>query len=293
MRRLILLVVLPLLLMSRPVFASTIFNNDQDDSEHQQAQYGQFFGIVLGGAGALVALLVVYGIMRGIRAEHSRGKKKSAFREEILDKTPRKKETLFAGERVPDWKIDNRVKATRAALKFLASTDVVFSRKRMITVAANVFIKIKEALEARIPKTITGVVTKDCLEGLIADIRSLREDHKRHMFGRLEVTEVDIVHIEAPVGKKNHSFTALITAKSKDYFEDEKTGKLLKGTKKTAYYQEFWRFRRSKDRWLLDRMRPAGDMDRILEVKNVMAQEDLQEFAKDTDEANLREIEGK
>ena len=199
---------------------------------------------------------------------------------------------MFMGERVPDWKIDNRLKATRAALKFLASADNAFSRKRMMTISANVFIKVKEALETRIPKAIIGVVTKDCLEKLVAEIKSMREEHKRHIFGRLEVTEVEIVHFEAPVGKKNQSFTALITAKSKDYYEDEKSGKLLRGNKKTGVYQEFWRFRRSKDRWLLDRMRPSGDMDRILEAKNVLAQIDLDEFAKESDEAYLRELVG-
>ena len=78
MRFLIISVVLPLLLTASPAFASTIFNTDQDDSVHQQAQYGQFFGIVLGGAGALIAILVTYGIMRGI-ARSMRGKKKAPF----------------------------------------------------------------------------------------------------------------------------------------------------------------------------------------------------------------------
>jgi len=85
----------------------------------------------------------------------------------------------------------------------------------------------------------------------------------------------------------------LISARSRDYFADAKSGEVLRGDKKHYIYQEFWTFRRSADRWLVSRIRPAGDMDTVLAPKNVMVQADLNKLAKEADEAQLLEFVGK
>jgi hypothetical protein len=68
---------------------------------------------------------------------------------------------------------------------------------------------------------------------------------------------------------------------------------VLRGDKKYYAYQEFWRFRRTKARWVLERIRPSGDMDTVLGAKNVMTQKDLDKFAKTADEEMLREFVAK
>ena len=290
MRHLITFAVLALLLSTSPAFAML---GEDMDSEHQTTQYGHIFGGILIGMGSLAVLVIGYVVFKGIRAEHIRGKKSSPFREEILDKLPKKQETLFLGEKVPDWKINNRQKATRAALKFLACTDNFFNKKRMSGTVDDAFYLVKTSIESRSLKKVAPLVTEECLEKLRAEIKRLRKKGEVHKFGRVEVTDVDIIHIEVPVGKTNHKFTALVSAKLKDYFADAESGELLRGDKKTYMYQEFWTFRRGKESWLVERIRPAGDMDRILEAKNVMAQVDLEEFTKDADPEFKREFVAK
>src|SRR5262245_49874279 len=133
------------------------------------------------------------------------------------------------GEKVPEWKTDNRLKATKAGLKFLSSADDWFDKKKLAKTATVAFQKIKLHLEDRSAKKIAPRVTAECLEQFQTEIKKLREEGKLRVFGALEVTGVEIVHFEAPPGKKNHTFTALITACSKDYYKDEKTGELLRG----------------------------------------------------------------
>ena len=55
-------------------------------------------------------------------------------------------------------------------------------------------------------------------------------------------------------------------------------------------YQEFWSFRRTKERWLLELRQPSTDLDNVLEAKNVLAQIDLEEFAKDAKPEYLQEV---
>ena len=128
------------------------------------------------------------------------------------------------------------------------------------------------------------------LDEIRNDIKKHRKDRERHVFGRVEVTDVNVLHVEAPAGKENHTFTALISAKSKDYFEDDETEEVLRNDKKTYAYQEFWTFRRSEKRWLVELIRPSSDVDHVLESKNVMAAVDLEEFARDADPEFLKEV---
>jgi hypothetical protein len=77
---------------------------------------------------------------------------------------------------------------------------------------------------------------------------------------------------------------------SRNFYKDEKTGEVLRGDKKLYETQEFWQFRRAKDFWLVERIREAGDMDVVLERKNVLTPKNLAAFSKKADEDHLREF---
>jgi Tim44-like domain len=275
-----------LLLIASPALAL----GDDMDSEHQTQGYGRIGGFVCGGLAVAIVLIAAYIIFKGMIAEATRGKKTSEFREAILDKTPMKKEALYLGEKVPDWKIVTRQEATKAVLKFLSSKRDWFDRKYMIGVVDKAFRKIKASLEDRSAKAIERIVTANCLEELQTEIKRLRKKGELHVFGSLDITDIQVVHIEAPTKQENHTFTALISLKSRDYFKDDKTDEVLRGDKKIYIYQEFWRFRRSSERWLVERIRPAGDMDRVLDAKNVMNQTDLDKFGKTANPEHLKEF---
>jgi predicted lipid-binding transport protein (Tim44 family) len=266
------------LLIASPALAAL---GNEFDSEQQTQGYGRLLGFVGGGLAAIVLLLVGAHVIKGMIAESTRGKKTSEFREEILDKTPEKARTLYLGEKVPDWKVVQRQDATKAALKFLSSKRDWFDRKYIVGVVDKAFQRIKAALEERSTKGIEKLVTAECLEELQTEAKRLRKKGELHIFGRLEITDIQVVHIEAPTKQEKHAFTALISASSRDYFKDDK---------KTYVYQEFWRFRRAGERWLVERIRPAGDMDRVLDPKNVLAQTDLDKFAKTADPEHLKEF---
>jgi hypothetical protein len=240
---------------------------------------------IIGGAACCFFLLAgpFLLLLRTFLSEAEKGRKYGPTMEEVIEDIPQKKLVVFKGEKVPDWKIAGRQKATKAALKFHSYTDNWFEKKYISDVAEEAFRLVKESIEALSVKAIEKRVTPDCLEELRAEIKKHRKERERRVFGRIEVTDIDVLHIEAPTGKENHTFTALISAKSKDFVEDDETGEVLRGDKKTYMYQEFWTFRRSDKRWLVELIRPSTDVDNVLESKNVLARIDLEEFLKEAD----------
>jgi hypothetical protein len=291
MRPLIALALLALLIAASPAAAQI---GDPGDSSQQTQAYGTFFAYVCGGIGLIAVILGGIHVIKGMQEEARRGKTTGVLREQILDDHKKKlKRELYLGERVPDWKMGNRKEATEAALRLLSRTDKRFTLKRLTDVATEVFVAVKAALEVRSWKAIKGFVTADCLDKLKAEMKKLHDEGVKHVFSPVEVVEVHIVHVEAPANTENHSFTALIEAESRDYYADEKTGKVKRGDKKNYAVQEFWRFRRAGKDWLLDRIRTSSDMDYVLNAKNVLTQADLNELAKKIDEKHVREFVAK
>ena len=283
-----------LALTASPVLAQS--GLDDMGSEQQTQGYGTLFGVVCGLGAGVVIILVIVQVIKGMAAESARGKKVKVFTD-ILDEDDIKKKKreipLYLGEKVPDWKIKNRLAATKAALKFLGKTSDWWDPKLMATFVQEAFLSVKEGITDRSTKRMKKWLTEKCLDGIQAEVQKLKKKGELHVLDKLEIEEIQVVHFEAAGPIANHTFTALVMAASRDFFKDDKSGEVLRGDKKLYEYQEFWRFRRSKDMWLVERIRPSGDMDMVLEPKNVLSQADLDKFTKTAEPEHLREFTAK
>src|SRR5262245_35689052 len=141
---------LPLLLVlfaAPPVRAGGL---DDMGSEQQTQGYGKLFGIACGAIAGIAVLAGGYIIVKGMMAEHGRGKKVSVFTDILDDKDIKKKRrepALRIGEKVPDWKIKNRMAATWAALNYLGKTDDWWDPKLMTEFATQAFETVKAGIE--------------------------------------------------------------------------------------------------------------------------------------------------
>src|SRR5437763_739798 len=97
-------------------------------AQEQQSRGGYVpCGCCCGGLFLLIGVPIL--VFRNFLLELARGRKTGLTDEEILDSLPKKRQVMFKGEKVPDWRIAARSKATKAILKFLAYTDNWFERK--------------------------------------------------------------------------------------------------------------------------------------------------------------------
>jgi predicted lipid-binding transport protein (Tim44 family) len=55
----------------------------------------------------------------------------------------------------------------------------------------------------------------------------------------------------------------LITAKAKDYYIDDRTGKFLRGDNEPAIFQEFWSFKLVNGKWLRDMIEQTAESDEL------------------------------
>ena len=235
--------------------------------------------------------LILLGIALHFLKDFEYGKKKSEPTiDEVADDLPRKASVTFKGEKVPEWKTAPREKATKAVAKFLSYTDNWFDPKYMTEVADEAFRLVKSAVADLTVEGIERRLTKDCLDEIRAEIKKLRKEREARVFDKVLVTNVQIIHVEAPKGKENHTFTALMTGKSRDYVVDDETGEKVRGDKRIYLYQEFYTFRRTEKRWMVELIRPSLDVDAVLEAKNVLAPIDFEEFAKDADPEYLKHV---
>jgi predicted lipid-binding transport protein (Tim44 family) len=288
-RRLGALALVLFLLSTIPAAASGL---DDMGSEQQTEGYGKMFGYVCAVAALGIAIIGGVQIAKQMAAENRRGKKTGIMQEQILDDIPKPKtkRALYLGEKVPDWKLANRLPATEAALEMLAKKDDWFDPPYLIKLATAAFKGVKAAIEGKSTKKIAERLTDEHLEELRGEIAKLKKRGETRVLSSLEVVDVEIVHFEAPASQAKHTFVALISAKSKDFIRDVKTKEVLRGDKKLYAYQEFWKFRRTPERWLVERVYASGDMDRVIGPKNVLTEADLAKFTKTADEAYLREF---
>lgn len=186
-------------------------------------------------------------------------------------------------EQVPQWKVLPREKTMRLLLKFIALQDNWFERKYLCEVLEESAILIREAIEDRSVQRVEDFLTPEHADELHSQFKTMKKKGHRRIFGKAEVTDIAILHIETTGAKTDQTVTALLTVQSKDFVEDDESGKLISGTKKTYYFQEFVTLRRGKKRWLVELIRPSTDSDHVLEAKSTVTKEDYAEIKADGD----------
>jgi predicted lipid-binding transport protein (Tim44 family) len=111
----------------------------------------------------------------------------------------------------------------------------------------------------------------------VTQLESLRHNHEINRIEFLQVEHVALVHVHYTRAVNDREFTALITAKARDYYVEDRTGEFLRGDQAPERFQEFWTFRRQADVWLLRDIEQSRDSDYLAEenVVETMSEEQL------------------
>ncbi|WP_020469929.1 TIM44-like domain-containing protein [Zavarzinella formosa] len=229
---------------------------------------------ILGGAGIL--FIRFYKYLDTFYTPPNPNLKKQQIEEELRGE--HKPVVDFKNERVPEWSIMPRDKATRVLLKLMAVQDKWLERKYLCEIFEEYYLLVREAMERRSVGQIENRLTEDQADELHTALKAMKKKGRRRIFGKVEVTDIHILQIETAGPKTKQTVTAMITAKSKDFVEDDETGKVVEGTKKTYYFQEFWTLRRGEKRWLVELIRSPADVDSVMEAKNVICKSDYEDL---------------
>lgn len=81
---------------------------------------------------------------------------------------------------------------------------------------------------------------------------------------------MDLVHVRYTDDPGQREFTALISARARDYYIDDRTDAYLRGDREPARFQEFWTFHRQDDAWRLRDIEQARESG-LLREENFVA----------------------
>ena len=172
--------------------------------------------------------------------------------------------------------IEGRARRTRKVLEFLARQEPSADPAALEARAREVFLKLQECWQAREYGTMEGLMVPFLFKEHCRQLAGMRANHEINVLEGLMVENVDPVHVSWTDDPYRREFTALVTARARDWYKDDRSGKFLRGDKEPATFQEFWTFQYRDSGWLLLEIEQTKESDRLRKEDFVESFTDLQ-----------------
>lgn len=154
---------------------------------------------------------------------------------------------------------------TRKLLEFVARQDPTMAPDVLTEQARRTFVQLQQCWEARDYGPMQPLLMPDLYGQHTAEIQGLIHNHEINRIEGLQVDSVEVVGVRYTDDPNAREFTALITARARDYYVDDRTGEFLRGDDAPARFQEFWTFHRHGDAWLLREIEQSRESDVLAE----------------------------
>jgi uncharacterized membrane protein YgcG len=172
--------------------------------------------------------------------------------------------------------IERKEGRTRKVLEFLARQEPSADPAALETRAREVFLKLQECWQAREYGPMEGLMVPFLFKEHCRQLAGMRANHEINMLEGLMVENVDPVHVSWTDDPYRREVTVLVTARARDWYKDDRSGKFLRGDKEPATFQEFWTFQYRDSGWLLLEIEQTKESDRLRKEDFVESFTDLQ-----------------
>lgn len=160
---------------------------------------------------------------------------------------------------VPEQAAGRAEEGAAAALRAALRSDPGADPEALKEAAREIFVSVQAAWQARDYSGVRGVLMPNIYVRHTAQLESLRRRREINVLEGLAVLSIRIVHAFWAASAGRRRFTALITARAKDYHIDEATGRRLHGDTEPVTFQEFWTFHWLNSKWVLGGIDQAGE----------------------------------
>ncbi|MGZ8450422.1 MAG: polymorphic toxin-type HINT domain-containing protein, partial [Candidatus Deferrimicrobiaceae bacterium] len=172
--------------------------------------------------------------------------------------------------------IERKTQRTRKLLEFLARQEPTADPAALEARAREVFLKLQECWQAREYGPMEGLIVPFLFKEHCRQLAGMRSNHEINVLEGLKVENVDPVHVSWTDDPYRREFTVLVTARSRDWYKDDRSGTFLRGDKEPATFQEFWTFQYRQSGWLLLEIEQTKESDRLRKEDFVESFTDLQ-----------------
>lgn len=159
--------------------------------------------------------------------------------------------------------IRKKSEKTSKLLDFIARTDSNFSKEYLEKTASETFEALQNCWSARDYAPMKPLMMEHLYRRHEAQLEVMRRDHEINILEGLEILSVDIVGLRYTHNPQQRFFTALITARARDYYIDDRSREFLRGDEEPADFQEFWSFKFDGRDWLLDKIEQTAESDAL------------------------------
>lgn len=156
---------------------------------------------------------------------------------------------------------------TEKLLEFIAKQDPSMTPETLRQEAGKTFLQMEQCWEARNYDPMKPLLMPDLYVQHTAEIRGLIHNHEINRIADLLIERIDLIGVRYTDNPENREFTALITASARDYYEDDRSHRFLRGDQARARFQEFWTFHFHGGRWLLREVEQSRESD-VLKEEN-------------------------
>jgi len=160
---------------------------------------------------------------------------------------------------------------TRKLLEFLGRQDAELQPAALEQAARDTFLKLQACWQARDYGPMEPLMLPDLYRDHCGQLAGLKRNHELNLIDQLHVERVDLVNVRYTDQPDQREFTALITARARDYYVDDRSGAFLRGDRTSAEFQEFWTFQRQGAAWRLRAIEQSRESDALKE-ENFVAQ---------------------
>ncbi|MFH1232155.1 MAG: TIM44-like domain-containing protein [Planctomycetota bacterium] len=164
-------------------------------------------------------------------------------------------------------KIRKKSEKTYKLLTFLSTQDQTILPDLLKKIARDTFEKLQQCWQSREYEPMMPLMMTDLYKEHLRQIESMKRNHEINMIAGLTIDFMEIVNIRYYEKKDKREFTAIIQAKARDYYIDDKTGDFIRGDDTPATFQEFWTFQYDGANWLLRQIEQTKESD-ILSERN-------------------------
>jgi hypothetical protein len=176
-------------------------------------------------------------------------------------------------QRISKKVIDEKAEKTEAKMAKRALENPHFDLNRCRSTAQHAFLMLQKVWEARDYRPMEPLVFSDLKDQHVLQISAM---FRAHEINRIQDLEVDFIRfvraLDLPL-EGPEEFTVLIQARAKDFYIDDRTGKVLRGDSNVETFQEFWTFQFQEGRWLLREIEQVAD-SKVMQLSSQLGEGD-------------------
>ncbi|HSV14054.1 MAG TPA: TIM44-like domain-containing protein, partial [Tepidisphaeraceae bacterium] len=160
---------------------------------------------------------------------------------------------------------------TRQLLATLAATDPSMDPGKLVQLARDTFVKLQQCWESREYGPMQPLMMPDLYRQHVEQLDGMKRNHEINRIDNLQVDAIDVVNVRYTYKENTREFTALISARARDFYVDDRNNHFLRGDAQPARFQEFWTFHRQDGQWLLREVEQSRESD-VLKDENFVEQ---------------------